>query len=205
MMNKEYWDSYYEHIGGNIFDPSRFAEFVLKYINHDEIVLDIGCGNGRDSIFFACNGIKTIAVDQSEIAIKNLNEKRIEDLKAYVLDLKNLKSLDETINHAYCRFVLHAIPMEIENCVIEWVKNNIGGYFFIEVRSDKDELFNKPASHYRNFHNFTEFVEKLIKSGFDLVYAEESRGFSPYFEGYNIHENEKDPVIIRIIVKSRMW
>ena len=32
--------------------PSDFAKFVLEYMQKGKQLIDLGCGNGRDSIFF---------------------------------------------------------------------------------------------------------------------------------------------------------
>jgi len=59
-----YWNSYYNN---NVkFKESSFARFVKKKINKvkkNAKLIDIGCGNGRDSFFFSKNGLKVTAID----------------------------------------------------------------------------------------------------------------------------------------------
>jgi cyclopropane fatty-acyl-phospholipid synthase-like methyltransferase len=38
-------------------------------------LLELGRGQGRDTIFFASNGLDVHAIDSSKIAIKNINQK----------------------------------------------------------------------------------------------------------------------------------
>ena len=44
-----YWDNYYSNIAN--IKESSFARFVKKRIKKNSELIDIGCGNGRDSFF----------------------------------------------------------------------------------------------------------------------------------------------------------
>jgi len=52
---------------------SSFSEFVLNYIKEPSgrSLLDIGCGDGRDSVYFANNKIQTEGIDLSTSALNN--------------------------------------------------------------------------------------------------------------------------------------
>ena len=64
--NSEYWDKYYNN--KKIALPnSDFSKFALKYIKTNSSMIDIGCGDGRDSLFFAKNNIKTLGIDFSQV------------------------------------------------------------------------------------------------------------------------------------------
>ena len=45
-----YWNNYYDNF--EKFKESSFARFVKKKIKKNSKIIDIGCGNGRDSFFF---------------------------------------------------------------------------------------------------------------------------------------------------------
>ena len=55
-MDKNFWEQYYS-INKEPFQPSSFAREVIQNISKNSTLLDVGCGNGRDSIFFANNSI----------------------------------------------------------------------------------------------------------------------------------------------------
>jgi 2-polyprenyl-3-methyl-5-hydroxy-6-metoxy-1,4-benzoquinol methylase len=38
-------------------------------------ILELGCGQGRDTIFFATNGLEVHAIDSSKVAIENIYQK----------------------------------------------------------------------------------------------------------------------------------
>ena len=46
--------------------PSQFSAFIAQEVDPSYLMIDIGCGNGRDSIFFAQHGFQVVAIDASE-------------------------------------------------------------------------------------------------------------------------------------------
>ena len=51
--NIDYWDNFYSGVDLKLGIPSQFAAFVaMEYLEKVNTILDIGCGNGRDSVFF---------------------------------------------------------------------------------------------------------------------------------------------------------
>ena len=65
----KYWNQFYKK--ESIRHESTFARFTLKKINIKKSrVLDIGCGNGRDSYFFNKKGFKVTGIDISKKAIQ---------------------------------------------------------------------------------------------------------------------------------------
>ena len=73
---ENYWNKYYSKKIS--FKHSSFAKFIFKFIKNKKFktLIDIGCGNGRDSFFFASKGYKVTSVDISKEVIK-LNSKKI--------------------------------------------------------------------------------------------------------------------------------
>jgi len=60
----EYWNKFYEKF--NVKKASNFAKYLYKknFISKKSKILEIGCGNGRDTFFFLKKNIKTIAIDK---------------------------------------------------------------------------------------------------------------------------------------------
>lgn len=51
--------------------PSDFAKKSFELFRRKEVqvVLELGCGLGRDTLFFARNGLRVTALDYAEIAV----------------------------------------------------------------------------------------------------------------------------------------
>lgn len=200
-----YWHNYYSKQPELSFQPSDFAAFVRKYINAGDTIIDLGCGNGRDSVYFARAGVNTVGVDQCVDLITNLNiVNEYPNLRYVVGNLGGLK-LDVKPTHCYSRFSLHSIDEWYEAKLLSWVVNNTSRYFFIETRSDEDILVGKSTDHYRRFINMNTLLSNLMFVGFDIKYAELSRGFSKYKEAYHADAagNDPDPMLIRVVAQVR--
>ena len=204
----KYWDLYYAKRQASE-SPSPFAQWILPQLIKQKSILDLGCGNGRDSIFFNSNGMIVTAVDASPQAIKILESKTKRNNICFICDDFVCSSMLFAGQYDYCysRFSLHAINKEQEIEVIGNVFKVLkdGGKFFIETRSVADEIYGEGVkvgedSYYYNGH-FRRFIRKecLIKrlkeAGFEIEYEKESRGFAPW-EG-------ADPFIIRIVARKR--
>jgi len=48
---QNYWDHYYQK-KKSIFTNSDFSKFVNTYLTENSSIIDLGCGDGRDSFFF---------------------------------------------------------------------------------------------------------------------------------------------------------
>ena len=86
------WDKIYSN-DSSFFgeEPSKFALMCYEdFVKHNvKKVLELGCGQGRDSLFFASKGLDVHAIDSSKVGIDNLKSK----LKKLDLDI-NLKNID---------------------------------------------------------------------------------------------------------------
>src|SRR5215213_6367505 len=66
----DYWDEYYAARSTMVRRlPSQFAVFVAGELEGRHRIIELGCGNGRDSMFFASHGHEVVAVDASQAAI----------------------------------------------------------------------------------------------------------------------------------------
>lgn len=151
-MNQDLWDELYDA------DPEHFGERESEFaINCSKVmkdfgvnkVLEIGCGYGRDSIFFARQGFKVIAVDYSTKALDILNEKlsgcsetrNIETIHCDVC--KGIPSGDEYFDAVYS-FLL--FPVGFSDLQIDFVFSEIhrvlrnNGLFLSCVRNDVEAI-----------------------------------------------------------------
>ena len=206
-----YWNAYYETSKVPV-DASDFAQYINeKYLTPKFRLLELGCGNGRDSLFFANNDIEVVGIDSSETAINKLRTKHKDENVLFVCDDFTCTNTlyQQQFDYCYSRFTLHAISLKQEEYVLKNVYQSLKteknkGYFFIEVRSVNDDIFGKGEcvgkdsyiyeKHFRRFLRLEELVGRLKKAGFSIVSAEEKRGFAVY--------GEQNPPIIRIVAKK---
>lgn len=208
-MDKEYWEQYYaEQSPGE--QPSDFARLCAqKYKKEFGQIFDIGCGNGRDTLYFASQAINCIGIDQCKVAIaKNVTKKTQLKLVASFIQADfsscNYSSVANGAYSIYSRFTLHAISYEEEEKLFLHLNNGPDlKYLFIEARSIRDGLYGKGeqvglhefvTSHYRRFIDPIVLKSKL-ESGFEIQYFEEAQGFSV--------TDKEDPCLIRVIAKRR--
>ncbi len=191
MTDLSYWQTYYaSHLTPD--EPSLFAKFCTSsFLKPSMQILELGCGNGRDSIYFSNQKLNVTAVDQCQEEINYLSQQYpdIHFVNADFTQLKNLPLFDAI----YSRFTLHTITSNEETRVFQWAYQHLkkNGFFLIEARGQKNAYFqkgepvpNEPDAfvyegHFRRFINLSQTVKKLEHHGFHTVLAEEEAGFAP--------------------------
>ena len=168
-MSKQYWEEYYKNE-----QPSSFAKFCLFYIPKNSSIIDVGCGNGRDTKYFN-NRFVTYGVDYASNACAKMS-------------LKELMKNKAIINVVYSRFFLHCISNREIIDFIKWTPE----WFMAEfrVKGDKPKLFK---DHERNFVNFEWLLSELKRQKFKIVYSKKGRGMAKY--------RNEDPLVGRVIAK----
>lgn len=201
--NRDYWNQYYNNRICST-EPSPFAQYVSTLVEPGKTLVDLGCGNGRDALFFAGQGLQVLAIDLSGSAIDQLNQMPVENARFLCGDfIASDVHQPEIYDYAYSRFTIHAINQKQERMLLGSMARALkpGGKFFIEVRSVHDPLYGKGEAlernaffydnHYRRFLVLDELTEALRQAGFRIEYAREQTGFAPY--------GNDDPPVIRVV------
>ena len=208
-MDKKYWSKYYSEQNNNL-KPSAFARYILEIIPpKSERLIELGCGNGRDAVFFANEGFEVLAIDQVESEIKFLSYRyqQLDNLHLLCADFTDCL-IKENFDVVYSRFTLHSISKKQQHKVLAWAYEilNPNGSLCIEVRGQKNELYKmgEPVEcepdayilndHFRRFINFDDLCAELKEIGFELTFAKEGKGFARY-RGTN-------ETFIRIVAKK---
>ena len=204
MNDKSYWKEYYRK-NPNPVDPSTFAKFIIGFMEPEKKLIELGCGNGRDSVYFAQQKINVTAIDQIEEEMDYLNKKHsLYNLNFKADDFTNLDD-DKKYDYIYSRFTLHSVNEKAEKRVFDWITKQLNdeGLFFLEVRSINDPMFEKGekisesenvTTHYRRYLDFNETIEKIENRGLKIIYKLESQGLAKY--------KDDDPTLIRIVAQK---
>ncbi|MBR9691485.1 class I SAM-dependent methyltransferase [Candidatus Woesearchaeota archaeon] len=76
--------------GKDVPSTSGFSEKVLEYLKPNSVVLDLGCGYGRLSGFFASKGCRVYGIDINENAIEEAKKNpELKDIEFSVQDATN--------------------------------------------------------------------------------------------------------------------
>lgn len=203
---KPHWAEFYKNNKG-VLSSSPFAEFVASHLPSNGTLLEIGCGNGRDAVYFCQLGQKVTGTDISEEAIAFCRDNHIyPEVKFYSGHLPNISYIkNDRYDSIYSRFCLHAMTEKEELEVLEqsYALLQKNGHIYIECRSINDPLSRmgdvlSPTErffgHYRRFIRRQDLESSLVNIGFDVIMSMESNGLAVF--------GEEDPVVIRIIARK---
>jgi cyclopropane fatty-acyl-phospholipid synthase-like methyltransferase len=183
-------------------DPSNFALMCSDDFNKYGVkrLLELGCGQGRDTIFFVSKGLEVHALDSSVIAIQNLSAKLKEkdisiDLKHVVVSQRIPFSndfFDAIYAHMFynMRFTDNQLKL-LFNETYRVLKNK--GLLYFSVRSDKDALYKKGKEIEKNIYDINGFQIRFF-----TIYQIKSF-LSDYFEIKNIIEDYEEPATLYLV------
>lgn len=190
----DYWNQYYKKTTSDCSNhriPTQFATFCANEIIGLEIahVIEIGAGDGRDSLFFAALGFNVTALDFSSSAIKIIESRaaQIKNLKAVLIDATrtNIPRHEEGDGNYvyYSRFFLHTLRQEVVPKFFKIVSAAMShnDYFFAEYRNKNDQFLSKHTpSHDRFFHNASYVKEIAMQNNLKCFYEVEGRGMAKW-------------------------
>jgi len=214
-MDKKYWDNYYGQKKAVHF-PSPFAEYCVKRgLVKNAVVLDIGCGNGRDSFYFVENYAQyVVGMDQSDVAISNniKNTNNLKDAHKNNIEFAVHNFVDPSsytkINPDlyYSRFTFHAITHEEQLEFISMLNSTMkhGSICAIEARTVSDKIYQDGVKtgdntnftdHHRCFSVPNNVIKDVIRHDFEIIYFEESTEFAKF--------KDEEPSVMRLIFRKR--
>ena len=87
MNPNDYWNTKHQKYAQQdwITKPTIFATQAIKYFPSQAKILELGCGQAQDSIYFAQNGHTVFATDFSQTAIELANSKVPPDPKDKII------------------------------------------------------------------------------------------------------------------------
>ncbi len=181
MNSAEFWKQFYESHELTL-EPSGFAEYVAEIAPKASRIIDLGCGNGRDSLFFANRGFKVLALDQ----VQAPGFVHHDNVEFKILDFRYINDIVLSKNDLiYARFLFHAIPDEVLHSILNWAR----GKLFAEFRAFGDVPTIYP-DHERVFWKAESFLELLEKYNFKVIKFDAAKNRAVYLN--------EDPLVFRL-------
>lgn len=190
MSELEYWNRFYEKTSFPL--PSQFGVYVAQeYFSGNDVVVDLGCGEGRDSILFLTTGLSVISIDQSDIAVARLAKFDVR-INGHAMDissffswggLSKFRKLESQKVVFYARFVLHALEnnelLGFMNSLSHFAR--VGNLVLLEFRTPEDDGLAKATSqHFRRGVAKSWVEDYLHTCGFDILESSEGQGFARF-------------------------
>lgn len=177
---KAYEEMAHEFADDNIqWTPFKLIDYFLAQLPSKSLVLDAGCGTGRDCVVFEKRGFDTIGIDLAgkllEIARKSAKKS-----KFFVADIKETPFKENTFDGIWCHAVLlHMISIkDVEETLEEFYRIlKAGGiaHLYTKTQIGKNKTETLKNSFYKSLRFFryfkTDELRQLIrKTGFKIMH-----------------------------------
>jgi len=185
--------------------PSAFARMCYNLLRRSSAkkILELGCGHGRDSIFFASKGFEVKTFDYSKVAIdiltKNAKQNDLQ-IGARVRDARRgLPYADGEFDAVYSHifFSMHFTVKQLKFLfgeVRRVLKDD--GFHYLSARSRKDRFYGKGNKIADNVYDVNGFVIRFFTK-------KELKGLMKGFRITKIVEHEEEPASLYLVFSKK--
>ncbi len=201
MTNYTFWNAFYSYTFANTnesanaleAEPSPFAAWVLHKLNllrpqvkafeNDMLnwsgdaqgdmfrLLDLGCGNGRDTFYFGWLGMKATGLDFSDIVIARNRKVRIQNVEFIKQDISCVSReifKNRTINMVYARLSMDELYPKSFRETLAWAHFvlKVGSHLCLEVRTKADPKYGRGVAGKTKGTYYDEFDEDMFRHFF---------------------------------------
>ena len=170
-------------------EPSLFAKDFAKLMKEYKVdsVLEVGCGNGRDSIHFAKKGFGTTSIDivPKAIDLAKKNAKKAEvDIEFKVANVENLPFEDNSFGALFTLSVLHSTDLKKSLPEVARILK-LDGVAFFYIYGDTQFEEDKPKE---DTIKYNDYIKALKNLGFKIIesYIEQEDDFDEFGEKHRI-------------------
>lgn len=162
----------------------EFEAFIQKHVKAGGTALDIGCGQGRDSLMLARSGYTVTAIDASTVGIQQMLEHASAEslpINGIVADFYDY-NFDETYDVVVLDSILHFEKKDRQNelGLLDTAKRLVkdGGYLAIFVHKQK-----RPEQEIQSWiESNKDDLEVLERGHVEQTYEEKASGFKTVFQ-----------------------
>ena len=200
--NKAYWSNFYSNSKELPFEPSGFSLYALHFLRSrlekksKFHILDLGCGNGRDSYYFSSKGYKVTGIDPSS----QIETDKFQFIQKNVFEIE-LKGFDVY----YLRFVVHALlESDCDHLFANLSHLPPDSLIMFETRSttnitneEKSETFFRSSignEHFRMLYS-KNYMDRKVSERFTILKSSESADVAVF--------KSENPFCLRYIIQPK--
>jgi len=175
MDQKKLWQTKWSDRTSQL-PPNNFAIRAYKVIKpKHKNLLDLGSGNGRDSLYFTRKGIRVTVVDWSKSGLDQLRklakQKKIANLEVIPQDISQLRFKPNSFDVIYTHLSLHYFDdkttKKIFNKLYSVLKKD--GLLFVKCKSTDDALYGLGHKLEENTYSFRDHVRHFFDKDYMTV------------------------------------
>ena len=194
-----FWENFYAR--RFLAEPSPFAQAITSDPQLPRTVVELGCGDGRDAVYFGQHGRRVIGIDRSRYGLAHARRRAAEShLPAvfYRRDFRIAGALDGIELPAepvlfYARFLLHAVQEPTQRQLLADVhkRARTGDQVAMEFRTEPSSWTY--GKHYRRPVDGAAFMSQLEQFGWTITSVESGSGLAA--------QECEDPVVLRVLAR----
>ncbi|MBW2996591.1 methyltransferase domain-containing protein [Candidatus Woesearchaeota archaeon] len=156
--------------------PYDESKKFLSLMEKGDLILDVGCGPGRDARIFIDKGFRVMGIDLSKKMIATA-KKRVKEAEFKVMDVKKLDFEDNSFDGLWAHAIYIHLPkknlLKALKEAYRVLKDD--GIFFLSVKQGKEGEVFKPDVRYKgamkfwSYFNEKEIVDFVKKAGFTVL------------------------------------
>lgn len=153
--------------------PQKKAEKFLGYLGANSLILDLGCGPGRDAKYFVALGHRVIGADISPQMIA-LAKDAVPEGEFVVSDIESLEQEEKSLDGIWASASLLHVSKEAMPDVLAKLYRFLkpGGIFYVSMKKGAGEVL-EPDERYGGCEKFWNYVDEE-----ELVGLLEEAGFT---------------------------
>lgn len=207
---KKFWNNRHEHASpDHVLTNGEITAFALEVqstIPPKSSILEIGCGVGNDSLYFASKGHNVVSTDLSEVAIKkNKIRSNTDNVMFQVLDISAPTPFeDKKFDVIYARLSLHYFSDTVTKQIIKELARIIkpSGYLCFLCKSIEDSSYGKGTEIEKDMYEDNGHVRHFFCEAYALECLGKDFAVELLEKGEE-HFYTRDAAYVKVIAKRR--